>query len=464
MVNKSVKTSDKTVSAYLKSIDLGPLLTGAQEQVLLKNIEVFQREIMENLIKFSYARKQLKDYLENLETSEDGITDISKKLGEESSASEKAMVLKDFTNLKSALESSDISTITSLLDDVSLTGTIVHGVVSQLKKTHFKILEAESAFKSIHKWSPKSSKEEFMQLVLSENAKDFMNTLGFTGIKADNKLNEWRQICSELSTCEASVHPNTPKEFKEMFKLISKLESDASKFKNELITKNLRLVVFRAKKHIGKGLDFEDLIQEGNLGLIKAVDKFDSSKKTKISTYATWWIDQSIKRSISNKGKTVRVPTHIEWMETNLNKLIGKLTQDLQRQPTLKEISEASGVDVKTLEDLQNRAQHEIPLETELASGLSLIDVLPSDPNQSPLFLVEQKVLKEKIRKILSTLNPRTEKIIRLRFGIGELPDDEGMTLQEIANHTDLTKQGVRVVECAALKALYKKSKKYLDP
>ena len=93
-----------------------------------------------------------------------------------------------------------------------------------------------------------------------------------------------------------------------------------------------------------------------------------------------------------------------------------------------------------------------------------MIDVLPSDPNQSPLFLVEQKVLKEKIRKILSTLNPRTEKIIRLRFGIGELPDDEGMTLQEIANHTDLTKQGVRVVECAALKALYKKSKKYLDP
>jgi RNA polymerase primary sigma factor len=131
----------------------------------------------------------------------------------------------------------------------------------------------------------------------------------------------------------------------------------------------------------------------------------------------------------------------------------------LKRPPTLKEISEDSGIELKVLEDLHTRAQHEIGLEEELSSGMTLLDTLPADPIENPFTIVEQRLLKERIRDILSTLPARTEKIIRLRFGIGEIPDDEGMTLQEIANQIGITKQGVRVVECSAFKVLKKRAK-----
>jgi RNA polymerase primary sigma factor len=196
---------------------------------------------------------------------------------------------------------------------------------------------------------------------------------------------------------------------------------------------------------------------------MKAIDKFDSSKKTKVSTYATWWIDQSIRRAISNKGSTVRVPTHIEWQQTKLKQLTQKMTGELKRPPTLRELAEASGVELKVLEDLHNRAQHEIGLEEELSSGQSLMDLLSGDATLNPFVIVEQKLMREKIREILATLPPRTEKIIRLRFGIGEVPDDEGTTLQDIANQIGITKQGVRVVECSAFKQLKKKAKRLVN-
>lgn len=283
---------------------------------------------------------------------------------------------------------------------------------------------------------------------------------GLTEVKAVNKINDWKQILKDYEeTCKV-VPVGMFKDVKYIFGKISGLESQASQYKNTLITKNLRLVVSRAKRFINKGLDFEDLIQEGNIGLMKAVDKFDSSKKTKVSTYATWWIDQSIRRSISNKGKTVRVPTHIEWMQTNLNTLIDKMTGTLKRPPTLLEISKESGIDIKVLEDLKTRAQHEVGLDEELSSGKSLNDILPDESSISPFVQVEQKLMREKIREILSTLKPSSEKIIRLRFGIGEAPDAEGMTLQEIANQIGITKQGVRVRECSALAEFMKKGKR----
>lgn len=457
---------DQTVHAYLNSIDSGPLLTREQEEALIKNVEVYQKEIQGQLILTKYSRHEFKTYLRGLESSGESIIDISKKLDEESSKDAQSSIEAKFKSLIAEMDKAEVDVLNSILSDVSLTGTIIHGVVVEIKKKHSRILEVESKIRAVRKYfDGVTDAVMFQQITTNDEGlrSRIASEYSMNEIKVNNKMTEWKHVLAEYEDVIKLMGEASFDDVKNLYKSIAEFEVKASKYKNELITKNLRLVISRAKKHLNKGLDFEDLIQEGNLGLMKAVDKFDSSKKTKVSTYATWWIDQSIKRAISNKGKTVRVPTHIEWMETNLRKLVSKMTQKLGRQPSLKEISAESGIELKVLEDLQTRAQHEIGIDEELSSGMALIDILPSDPSESPFNIVEQRMMREKIRDILATLPPRTEKIIRLRFGIGEVPDAEGETLQAIADQVGITKQGVRVVECSAFKALRKKARRLVN-
>jgi len=463
MNNKNSKEKDKSIKIYLDSIH-GDLLTKKEESELIKQMEVHQKETLGQLVSNEYARTELKSYLMSLDSSGEEIINVSKKLDDESSSDSQLQMVQKFRELVKELSGTNTDKINSLLEEVSLTGTIIHGVVLEIKKKHTKILEAESKYKSIRKYFDNAT---FMDSDVDGHIRDSSQALkdyllkswGLNDLKATNKINEWKHIVSEQDDVLKSLSPFNFVDVKSIYSSIAVSESKASQSKNTLISKNLRLVVSRAKNFTNKGLDFEDLIQEGNLGLMRAIDKFDSSKKTKVSTYATWWIDQGIRRAISNKGKTVRVPTHIEWLETNLKKLEAKMTAELQRPPTLKELADKSGHDIKVLEELRTRANHEVGIDEELSSGMSLSEILPSDPTQNPHLLTEQKLMREKIREILSTLPPRTEKIIRLRFGIGEIPDEEGMTLQSIADIIGITKQGVRVVECAAFKHLKKKAK-----
>lgn len=451
--------NDASVHRYLNDIDSGPLLTKDQEIELVKSLEVYQKEILSAFLESKYSRIELHSYLSNLDSSGEDVVDISKVLDEESSEASKNQVRESFKMLLNVLgRPTAKETVLQHLNEVSLTGTIIHGVVIEIKKKFSKLSELESNLKQIFKYGPVGTN---IDNVLQLDLMAILVSYGYSELKAQNKLNEWTQFINDYRQfVETLSKTASVVEIKETHKRISQFEFMAVKFKNELIEKNLRLVVARAKRFLNRGLEFEDLIQEGNIGLIKAIDKFDSSKKTKISTYATWWIDQSIRRAISNKGKTVRVPTHIEWMQTNLNALIQKMTGTLKRPPTLTEISVESGYSLEELRDLQTRPQHEIGIEEELSSGVSLIELLPSDSSENPHSIVEKKLLREKIRDILATLPPRTEKIIRLRFGIGELPDDEGNTLQKIADDLgSITKQGVRVVASSGLKHLKKKAK-----
>jgi RNA polymerase primary sigma factor len=454
--------------SYLNSIDSGPLLTREQEAELIKNVEVYQKEILNNLLVTPFARAALKNYLMSLDSSGESIIDISKKLDEESSKSLQEDIEVKFKTLINSLDVSDIEALMVMLDDVGLTGTIIHGVVTEVKKVHTKIHEAESKFVAIRKYFANEIgichlSDEDIRRQITTNDPELRLRLklefNLNDTKLLNKLQDWKHAITELDEVYKALKDQNIDDVKSIFGNISNLEAQASTYKNRLITKNLRLVVSRAKKFVNKGLDFDDLIQEGNIGLMKAVDKFDSSKKTKVSTYATWWIDQSIRRAISNKGKTVRVPTHIEWMETKLNQATHRLVGKLKRQPTLKEIAKEANYPLAAVEDLLVRPQHEVGIDEELSSGMSLTDILSSDPSENPSSIVEQKLLKERIRGILSTMNPKSEKLIRLRFGIGEIPDEEGMTLQEIANVIGITKQGARVRECTAIKDFKKKIK-----
>lgn len=460
-----ISKTDNTIQAYLNSIDSGPLLTRAEEQDLFKNVEVFQNQMLSGMVSHPYSRGELRAYLMSLDSSGEEIIDISKKLDDESPKELQKEFEQKFKLLINVLETDDLDATWKLLEEVSITGTIIHGVVINIKKKHSRIVELESKFRAIKKYVPKMENDAITKAIL-ENDQDFRQVVsseyGLNDLKLNNKMNEWKQIVIEIQEAQKSMNVDFD-DVKDAMKRIGDFEVKASQYKTRLIEKNLRLVISRAKKFLNKGLDFEDLIQEGNLGLMRAVDKFDSSRKTKVSTYSTWWVDQSIRRAISNKGKTVRVPTHIEWQQTKINEAIRKLTGELKRTPNLKEIAAEMKLEVSVLEELHTRAQHEIGLEEELSSGLALIDILPGDGSDNPFAHVEQKLMREKIREILSTLPPRTEKIIRLRFGIGEVPDDEGTTLQDIADQIGITKQGVRVVECSAFKQLRKKARRLAD-
>jgi RNA polymerase primary sigma factor len=473
------KNDENSVFRYLGEIYSGPLLTKKEEEELVRNIEVYQKQIIDGCLKSPYSRLELLSYIRNLLNSGENIIDISKKLDDESDPKLIKHVEQKFVELVEALSKNELEHVQSLLNEVSLSGTIIHGVVTEIKKKYSKVHEAENKLNQIKKWfsdRPFDSIIDIISKIRSNEEVRFQlrKELRLTELQMMNKCGEWENGIKEYEEVKNSFPKEiTFEDVKTLHKEVNTLEFHMKKFKNTLIEKNLRLVVARAKKLRNKGLEFEDLIQEGNIGLMKAIDKYDISKKTKVATYATWWIDQSIRRAISNKGKTVRIPTHIEFLQTNLNQLIQKMTGELKRPPTLREISERSGHDLETLEKLETRALHEVGLEDTMSSGLSLIEVLPSDPNGNPHALTEAKILKEKIREILSTLSPRNEKIIRLRFGIGEIPvelenmdndeKEEGLTLQVIGDHVGITKQGVRQVEISSMRKMKKKLEKFSD-
>lgn len=436
-----------------------PLLSREEEVDLIKKVEVFQNKILAEFAVSPYGRNILSKYLKDCQSEDNYIVDLSKRLDEESSSYDQEAIVTALNTLLVELECANIEGILTNLEHVALSGNHLFTILTDLKKKHAKISEADFKIKQMRKSFDGYSFDEMFHLVESNNEDlraRIKSEQQLSDVRVSNKMQEWSQNIAEYKGLSKIITQGTIEEVKDLFAKIDHLEREASMYKDILITRNLKLVVSRAKDFMNKGLDFEDLIQEGNLGLMKAVGKFDSSKKTKISTYAVWWIDQSIRRAISNKGKTVRVPTHIEWQQTNLNKVIQRLTGELKRPPTLKEISAESGLEVSVLEDLHNRAQFEVGLEEELSSGLTLLDILPADTSDNPFTHLEQKLQRETIREVLSTLSPKSETILRLRYGIGEIPDDEGMTLQAIADDIGITKQGVRVRECSALRDMVK--------
>lgn len=390
------------------------------------------------------------------------IVKISRKLDEESPKAQITAVTNAFVKLVEGLENNaDLEAIQKLLDSVSLSGTLVHTLVTRIQKKFSRIQTYETDLAAFLRFFEVKTEEELVALVdriktddltRKYHARKFMTSEQ----RLMGKVYEYTEHVASLKGLETiGVNLKNFTEIKTLYSSITATEKEMKKFKDELISRNLRLVVSRAKKFVNRGLDFEDLVQEGNIGLIKAINKHDASRGTKISTYATWWIDQTIRRAISNKSKTVRIPTHIEFLQTQLSATVGRLTNELGRPPTKEEIAKKANVGIDVLERLERIAVHKIGIDDEMATGVSMMDILPSDPAENPFNLTAKKLLREKIRQILGTLPPRTEKIIRLRFGIGE-PHEE-MTLQEIADSVGLTKMGVRLVQNKGLDKIKKR-------
>ena len=281
-----------------------------------------------------------------------------------------------------------------------------------------------------------------------------INTMNFDGINIDDPVRMYLREIGKIPLLS----------FDEELELAKRVINGDEEAKQKLAESNLRLVVSIAKKYVGRGMLFLDLIQEGNMGLIKAVEKFDYTKGYKFSTYATWWIRQAITRAIADQARTIRIPVH---MVETINKLIRTsrhLLQQLGREPTPEEIAQEMEIPVEKVMEIQKIAQDPVSLETPIGEedDSHLGDFIQDEDSPAPQDSAAYTLLKEQLEEVMNTLTPREAKVLKLRFG---LEDGKSRTLEEVGKEFNVTRERIRQIEAKALRKLRhpSRSKKLKD-
>jgi len=407
--------TDNIIWSYLKDIGKVSLLTSEEEYQIAKKIEEGERKIRILLFGLPQAVKELQEIGIQLKKDNINIIDVIKNLNEinytkKDEEKYKKRTITLINNVKSLFEKKE-----GLLKSLSDADAV------QKKQIEKKLKNLEA-------------KLDETLLNLSLNKKIIEDVI--------KKVSNQVQFLDEKETWE----------IRKKLSEITKIENELKIVKNRLIQANLRLVINIAKKYLNRGLSFLDLIQEGNMGLMKAAEKYDYQKGYKFSTYSTWWIRQAITRAIADYARTIRVPVHVLETMNKITKVTISLFQELGREPNLEEISLKAGLPVEKVRKIMKVSNEPISIETPIGDDESKLGDFIADPKSpSPFNELVNISLKEEISKVLSTLTPREEKVIRMRLGIGEKTD---YTLEEVGEVFGLTRERIRQIEAKAIRKL----------
>ncbi|MDI6763160.1 MAG: RNA polymerase sigma factor RpoD [Thermodesulfobacteriota bacterium] len=483
------------VRMYLREMGSVSLLTREGEVEIAKRIENGKREVLSIVLTCPMAVKEILNLGNAIKAGRIEIREVTNEIDEEETSVEEEQIQKkrildlierirrNEEGIRRTLKKKGVSKkkiqaqakkkqeeIIDFLKQINLRDAQIHRIVQKMKQLLIRMEKAENEIKKAEDTTGVSVQEARTLLrkirVRKSKAKIFLQDQGFN--KAD--LQEIDRLAKHSQKKISRVETEsglTAQKLKSAVKAIVVGEAKAREAKGELVKANLRLVVSIAKKYTNRGLQFLDLIQEGNIGLMKAVDKFEYQRGYKFSTYATWWIRQAITRAIADHARTIRIPVHM--IET-INKLIRTsrvLVQEIGREPTPEEIADKMEMSLDKVRKVLKIAKEPISLETPIGEeeDSHLGDFIEDKAIVSPMDAVINTNLVEQTRKILSTLTAREEKVLRMRFGIGEKYD---RTLEEVGQDFEVTRERIRQIEAKALRKLRhpsraKKLKSFLE-
>ncbi len=486
--------STDPVKLYLKRMGSVALLTREGEVVIAKEIEEGEREIVLSCLASTHALKEivkLKERIETQENQNEFVKELVRGLDDESSVKD-ILAMRDniyaiCNRIDSILgdiekedgtikkltkeEKKDIDGLGVELADLTFNRKIINSFVEPVKRYYLQFRELYDQQDRIFKFLEVADIEDYKVVydkIMEDDAfkRKLAKDLFTTDAKIEQLVRNQEDILRKLRRLSLDAGMEF-EDIENVYKIILKGEEKADRAKAQLVEANLRLVVSIAKKYTNRGLQFLDLIQEGNIGLMKAVDKFEYRRGYKFSTYATWWIRQAITRAIADQARTIRIPVHM--IET-INKMVRtsrQLIQELGREPTPEEIAERMELPVDKVKKVQKISKEPISLETPIGEeeDSSLGDFIEDKKIISPQDAVMSVTLSEQTRSVLSTLTPREEKVLRMRFGIGEKSDH---TLEEVGQDFFVTRERIRQIEAKALRKLRHPSrakllKAYLD-